>query len=203
VIFAPASFHVWKVPMERREERYEARPDARRQLHDYDAATGVRLSFTAFLIHCVARAVEADQLVHAYRRGSRLIVFANVDVKTQIEAAVDGQGIVQSLLIRRANEKSVEDISREIREAPRITAKPRYLGGELRERQLLSLTLSFDHAIVDGAPAARFAGRLTDLIQSADGLPDAAPVAPRPYRPLAWHSTRCGPDRADTRVVPR
>src|SRR5436190_23856836 len=71
--------------------------EARRRLHGYEAVTGVRLSFTAFLIHCVARAVAADRLVHAYRRGRRLILFDDVDVNTQIEAEAEGQTIVQSM----------------------------------------------------------------------------------------------------------
>lgn len=35
---------------------------------------------------------------------------------------------------------------------------------------LLSLTLLFDHDVVDGAPAARFARRLVALIESGYGL---------------------------------
>jgi len=50
-----------------------------------------------------------------------------------------------------------------------IATRPRYVAGELCERDMLSLTLTFDHAIVDGAPAARFARRLTELVESADG----------------------------------
>ena len=51
-----------------------------------------------------------------------------------------------------------------------ITRKPRFVDGVLCDRELLALTLSFDHTVVDGAPAARFASRLTDLIESASGL---------------------------------
>jgi pyruvate/2-oxoglutarate dehydrogenase complex dihydrolipoamide acyltransferase (E2) component len=35
---------------------------------------------------------------------------------------------------------------------------------------MLDLTISVDHDLVDGAPAARFARRLADLVESADGL---------------------------------
>ena len=34
----------------------------------------------------------------------------------------------------------------------------------------MSVTISFDHDIVDGAPAARLIQRLKDLIESAHGL---------------------------------
>jgi hypothetical protein len=35
---------------------------------------------------------------------------------------------------------------------------------------MLSLTLSLDHNVIDGAPAARFASRLKTLIEAAYGL---------------------------------
>ena len=37
----------------------------------------------------------------------------------------------------------------------------------------LSLTISFDHTIIDGAPAARFAQRLKEPIDSGYGLGDS------------------------------
>ena len=40
-------------------------------------------------------------------------------------------------------------------------------------RDYLSLTISFDHDIIDGAPAARFTERLKDLIESGYGLFDS------------------------------
>jgi pyruvate/2-oxoglutarate dehydrogenase complex dihydrolipoamide acyltransferase (E2) component len=33
-----------------------------------------------------------------------------------------------------------------------------------------SMTISVDHDLVDGAPTARFARRLADLVETADGL---------------------------------
>ena len=40
-------------------------------------------------------------------------------------------------------------------------------------RDFLSLTISFDHDIIDGAPAARFTQRLKELIESGYGLDDS------------------------------
>ena len=51
-----------------------------------------------------------------------------------------------------------------------ITTKPRYLNGSLEPREMLDLTISVDHDIVDGAPAARFARRRAELVEQADGL---------------------------------
>lgn len=206
-------------------------------------ADGHPLSFTAFLIHAVARAVDEDRVLHAYRRRRQLVLFDDVDVNTQIEAQVDGQGIVQSLVIRSANHKGVAELTHEIRTAQRhdpaaerryrgtlaflslprvvrtlvwralltqpawfkrlggtiaissvgmfgpgggwgipvgpatlmitvggIATKPRYVDHELLPRELLNLTISIDHQIVDGAQAARFARRLSELVEQGDGL---------------------------------
>ena len=53
-----------------------------------------------------------------------------------------------------------------------ITTKPRYVTAQLQPRQLLDLTISVDHDIVDGAPAARFARRLAELVEQTNGLRD-------------------------------
>jgi pyruvate/2-oxoglutarate dehydrogenase complex dihydrolipoamide acyltransferase (E2) component len=44
--------------------------------------------------------------------------------------------------------------------------------GRPEMREHLCLTVSFDHAIVDGAPAARFVKRLSELIRGGDVLAD-------------------------------
>lgn len=54
-----------------------------------------------------------------------------------------------------------------------IAQKPGVHEGEISIRQYLNLTVSFDHDIVDGAPAARFAQKLVDLIESASVFTDA------------------------------
>jgi pyruvate/2-oxoglutarate dehydrogenase complex dihydrolipoamide acyltransferase (E2) component len=59
-----------------------------------------------------------------------------------------------------------------------ISTQPRLVDGQLQDRQFLHVTLTFDHDIVDGAPAARFAARLSELIEAADGL--AASARPEP-----------------------
>jgi len=222
--------------------------DARRLLAHHDDGPAP-LSFTGWVLHCLAAAVDGDRIVHAYRRRGRgLVLFADVDVSTQIEVQVAGQKVVKPLIVRAANRKSVQQISDEIRAAqheqpgderrytatvayarlprllrqlgwrlvmadPRwfkrfggtvglssvgmfgagggwglvaapptlmvvvggISTQPRLIDGRLQNRQFLHVTLSFDHAIVDGAPAARFAARLTRLVEAASGLTAAAP----------------------------
>ena len=54
-----------------------------------------------------------------------------------------------------------------------IETKPVLINGELQNREHLCLTVSFDHDIVDGAPAARFIQRLATLVSEGAGLEDS------------------------------
>ena len=51
-----------------------------------------------------------------------------------------------------------------------IGEKPGVMDGRIAIREYLSLTISFDHDIIDGAPAARFTERLKELIESGYSL---------------------------------
>ncbi len=221
---------------------------ARARLREHQATTGESLSFTAFLIACLAKAVDEHKAVQAYRKGSKhLILFEEVDVYSPIERDVAGQKQIMPYIIRAANRKTVREIHHEIRAAqvqdvaqaweefkvlhwpwllllpaflvmvwmgkrsPQawkkyrgtvgITAvgmfgkgagwgiplpshslwitvggigeKPGVVDGSIAIREYLSLTISFDHETIDGAPAARFTQRLKDLIESGYGLGDS------------------------------
>jgi hypothetical protein len=50
--------------------------------------------------------------------------------------------------------------------------KPAVVDGRIEPRQILNLTVMFDHTVIDGAPAARFTRRLLELIESGCGLED-------------------------------
>jgi pyruvate dehydrogenase E2 component (dihydrolipoamide acetyltransferase) len=50
--------------------------------------------------------------------------------------------------------------------AGRIQARPAVYGGQIVARQMWALSLSFDHRLVDGAPAARFLQRIKQLVES-------------------------------------
>jgi len=51
-----------------------------------------------------------------------------------------------------------------------IAWKPAVVEGRIEPREILNLTVSFDHDILDGGPATRFVRRLVELIESAHGL---------------------------------
>ena len=223
---------------------------ARAFLRDHQAKTGESLSFTAFLIACLAKAVDEHKAVQAMRLGSkRLILFGDVDVLTYIEHDVAGQKQIMPYIIRAANRKTFREIHHEIRAAqvqdlakaevggskalqflpalffrpyfwvstwigrrypqvwkknwgtvtlsavgmfgkgagwgmpPTIPSlgwitvggigeKPGVVEGQIAIREYLSLTVSFDHNMIDGAQATRFAERLKELIESGYGLMD-------------------------------
>jgi pyruvate/2-oxoglutarate dehydrogenase complex dihydrolipoamide acyltransferase (E2) component len=219
---------------------------ARAFLRDHKAKTGESLSFTAFIIACVGKAVDEHKAVQAFRKGRKhLILFDDVDVATMIERDMAGQKQFISYIIRAANRKTFRAIHHEIRVAqvedvakalegmgikaflilpiflsrflmlwmPRypqlmkkyrgtveVTAvgmfgkgagwgippptptlaitvggigeKSSYVDGHIVIREYLSLTISFDHDIIDGAPAARFTERLKELVESGYGLDD-------------------------------
>jgi pyruvate dehydrogenase E2 component (dihydrolipoamide acetyltransferase) len=48
----------------------------------------------------------------------------------------------------------------------RITQKPAIRDGEVVARHLMNLCLTFDHRVLDGAPAARFLQRVKQLLES-------------------------------------
>ena len=219
---------------------------AREFLWDHKAKTGESLSFTAFLIACLAQAVDEHKSVQAFREGSkRLILYDEVDVYTLIDRDVAGQEQPMPTIIRAANHKTVREIHLEIRAAqvqdvarvspwlqffpallfrpffwsfswigrrsPQvwkkfvgtvgitsvgmfsngaawgippamptllitvggIGEKPVLVDGHIALRDYLSLTISFDHDIIDGAPAARSTARLKELIESGYGLGDS------------------------------
>jgi hypothetical protein len=51
-----------------------------------------------------------------------------------------------------------------------IARRPAFVNGQIAEREYLSLTLIIDHDVIDGGPVARFAVRLTELMEGSFGL---------------------------------
>jgi pyruvate/2-oxoglutarate dehydrogenase complex dihydrolipoamide acyltransferase (E2) component len=219
---------------------------ARRFIRDYEAETGGDLSFTAFILACLGKAVARNKYMHAYRSGGRhLVLFDDVDVSTQIEIELEGRKVPISHVIRATNKRTVRDMHLEIRKVQAegaesessptegagrlymvlptvvrrtlmkrmfrdphrakalagtvlltavgmfgegggwgvpyiqhtlgitlggIAEKPVVVEGRIEIRERLSMTVSFDHDIIDGAPAARFIQRFKDLIESGYGL---------------------------------
>jgi pyruvate/2-oxoglutarate dehydrogenase complex dihydrolipoamide acyltransferase (E2) component len=84
--------------------------DARRWVHDHN------LSFTAFLIACAGKALAEYPEVHALQtwRGD-LVVYDDVDISTLIETEMHQKSFPVAHVIHRANQRTIKDITEEIR----------------------------------------------------------------------------------------
>lgn len=89
--------------------------EARRTIRAHKAA-GEALSFTAFIIHCLAKAIEQHKQVQAMPdwRG-RLVIFDDVNITVLIEVDTEQGKIPIPYLLQKANRKSVQEIHNEIR----------------------------------------------------------------------------------------
>lgn len=93
---------------------------ARETIREFRRTTGTGLSFTAWVISCVARAAAEHPRVHSIRRGRReLVLFQEVDVAVLVERAVGEEEGRETLpmpvVIRIADQKSPTEIHEEIR----------------------------------------------------------------------------------------
>lgn len=78
------------------------------------------ISFTGWIAKCAADAVSKHKILNAYRQGrKKIIIFDDVDLAIPMEREVKGKSMVAGFVLRKANEKSVEKITKEIRGAQR------------------------------------------------------------------------------------
>ena len=101
---------------------------ARKFIEDYKAQTGEQLSFTSYLISCLACAVDEDKSVQAYRKGRKqLVMFDEVDVGYMVEMQKGEKPFLTGRVIQAANHKTFWEIHREIRsvQASQVRRMPR------------------------------------------------------------------------------
>lgn len=88
--------------------------EARRKLREKKRA-GAKVSFTGWLLQAIAATVARNRAAAAFRVGRRkLMIFNDVDVSLIVEKEVNGQRVPLPLLIRRAEQKTAEEITAEI-----------------------------------------------------------------------------------------
>jgi len=216
----------------------------------YEEEMGIKLSFTAWLLKCIAEAASEHKEVHSMMMGrKRIITFEDVDISITVERIIKGISVVIPLVIRKANEKTVRQIHEEIRAAQsekvetatvlgeskmkkrvkfyisfpkslrrffikrvlknplkakqlmgtiivtsvgmfgnlhgwpipttnhplcfavgRITKKPGVIDNNVEIRDILTMTILFNHDVVDGAPATRFVSHLGQLVERGFAL---------------------------------
>ncbi len=218
---------------------------ARETIRQHKAQTGETLSFSAFVLACLGKAIDLNKHMHAYRNWrNQLIIFDEVDANTLFEVEVEGKKTIRPHILRGVNKKTFRELHQEIRAFQQehtssheskfierfvrlpgfarrlflgvlfkdpqlikeyygtvlvtsvgmfgagsgwgipvpnhtlqltlggIAKKPGIFEDRIEVREYLSVTISFDHDIIDGAPAARFTQRLKELIESGYGLCD-------------------------------
>lgn len=221
----------------------------RRLMREHREATGERLSLTAYVVACLARALAENPRLNALRRRRSLVILHEIIVEVLIEGTTPGSPGVRYLPVRHADARSVSDITAEIerargrpdevipdqrwlRHVPTwcwpwimnslsrsvkwalrlgvagvnnvgvgadaggwglspgagtlavtlggISRRLRPVDGRPVEVEIGQLTLSFDHDVINGAPAARFTSRFAELLSTGEVLhgPDAGPSAP-------------------------
>lgn len=92
--------------------------DARKAIRDYRVRTGQALSFTAFIVACLARAINDDRRMHALRKGrAQLVIFDEVDVTVLVETDVDDDKVPMPHVIRAANRRTPSEITQLLRDA--------------------------------------------------------------------------------------
>jgi pyruvate/2-oxoglutarate dehydrogenase complex dihydrolipoamide acyltransferase (E2) component len=86
----------------------------------HQRALGVAVSLHAFVLYCLARAAAEHPNVLTYRRGRRLVTFADADVGTAIEKKLpDRRRLPVGYVFRGAQQKSLARINWELRQACR------------------------------------------------------------------------------------
>jgi len=73
------------------------------------------VSFTAWLVKVICHTIDANKNVAAFRNGKRgLVIFEDINASFLIEKEINGQRVPMPLVIVKANERSMEDITGQI-----------------------------------------------------------------------------------------
>lgn len=111
---------------------------ARESIRAYKSQTGNRISFTAWIILCISKAMEAHRHINSFisLRKRKLITFEDIDITVLIEKEIDGEKAPLPYVIRKTHEKTLETISQEIYDAMAREVDP---GGDLNSRKTARL----------------------------------------------------------------
>jgi pyruvate/2-oxoglutarate dehydrogenase complex dihydrolipoamide acyltransferase (E2) component len=214
----------------------------RRMLREHFERTGEKLSFTAYIVYCLAQVIKEHPHLNSFRKGNRLITLDGVTISVLVEREFSGEKVPEPLAIEEAQNLTFREINDRIRSAKERTGDTlggfggmtwiRFIPGFLlkafvrlgerninlakrygkvavtavgmfsrepvwfiphgsgtvlitvgsiermmvhngdgyEEREYLCVTGSFDHDIVDGAPAARFMNQFLETIKSGYGI---------------------------------
>jgi pyruvate/2-oxoglutarate dehydrogenase complex dihydrolipoamide acyltransferase (E2) component len=215
----------------------------RRLIREHAEQTGERLSLTAYVVSCLARAVTEHPEFNSLISRGRLVALDDITIGVLVERTVAGEQVPESLPVSSTDSKSVGELTAELRGAQQadderlggltgatwVRFVPSFLframirlasrnvrvtqrygaisvtsvgmfatgstwlvplsastvnvavggiverpvvreDGAVEGVEYLCITASFDHDIIDGAPAARFTSRFVELVSSGEVL---------------------------------
>jgi len=91
--------------------------DARKNIREIFEKTGEKYSFTGWICKCVAQTLCEHKDLNAYRLGRhKIVVFDDVDIGIPVERIVNGEPRPLGYVLRKANEKTVSKITKELRD---------------------------------------------------------------------------------------
>lgn len=96
---------------------------ARQRIRQYRRETRQSLSFTAFFMSCVVRALQENMSLNAGLKGNTIIIFDDIDISVAIEMELNGEKVPRLMVIRQAQNKSAQEINDEIEAAQSINQK--------------------------------------------------------------------------------
>ena len=97
--------------------------EAREAIRRYRRRTGSPLSFTGWLVRCIAQAISENKKMHGLRLGRhKLVLFEQIDVLVTVQKPVGDELIPLPFVVRNANDKSILQINEEIQTAKREVA---------------------------------------------------------------------------------
>lgn len=212
--------------------------EPRRILKQHYERTGEKLSFTAYIVLCLANTVKDHPQLNSFIKGRRLIFLDDITISVLVERELGEEKVPEPVVIKGAQSKSYRQIHNEIKEAKKhksdklgsltgktwirfipgflmktfvrmadrnirmakaygkigvtavgmfskeavwfiphgpatvlitvgsISRKVIEIDGRQESREHLCLTASFDHNIVDGAPASRFMSQFIEVARS-------------------------------------
>lgn len=109
--------------------------DIRPAIRRYRRKTGSSLSLTTYILWVLARTIHDYKHIQAYRKGKKIVLFNDVDVSTMVERRVDGMVTTTSYIVRKANEKSLQEVDAELAEARDASDKTAFTS--VREKRSL------------------------------------------------------------------
>ena len=89
----------------------------RKKIKEYYENEGEKISFTAFIIRCLALTLQDYPEFNSFIRGSNLILLEDITISVLIEREIDGKKVPEPLGIANAGNKSLKQIHTEIRNA--------------------------------------------------------------------------------------